>query len=87
MGVTLETAETRKTKNGKYTATPRSLEVVLRFDVTGGSGSMTAGKLTSMLKQIVADSTTAIEKQNVNVAAVEGTWAWVYGPWFKGTIS
>jgi hypothetical protein len=35
----------KKTKDGKYTATQRSLEVTPRFDLTGGAGSMIAGQL------------------------------------------
>lgn len=86
MAITLQTIPEKKTKNGKYTATQRSLEVTLRFDVTGGSGSMTTGKLNNMLHAIVERSRSAVEEQNVDVAAVEGTWAWVYGPYFKGMI-
>lgn len=87
MPVTIQTIPEKKTKDGKYIATPRSLEVTLRFDVTGGSGSMTTGKLTAILNEIVESSRNAVESRRLDVSAVSGDWAWVYGPWFKGTIS
>ena len=85
MAITFETIPETKTKDGKNTATQRSLEIMLRFDIS--HGAMTAIKLTSILNRVVDESRKTVEAEKVDVRAVEGQWAWVYGPFFKGSIS
>lgn len=86
MTITMESVPQKKTARGEA-ATARSIEVIMRFDVTGGKGAMTTTKLTAILSGIVEASRAAVESNNLQVGGIEGTWAWVYGPWYKGRIS
>ena len=86
MSVTIESVPQKKAKDGKSTATPRSIEVTMRFDLTGGV-SLSGTKLVEVLNAIVDSSKEAVTSRGLDVAAVDGDWAWVYGPWSKGRIS
>jgi len=86
MAITIESIPQRRAKDGKNVATPRSIEVTMRFDLTGG-GQLGGTKLLEAVNAIVDESKNALVSRGLDVSTVEGQWAWVYGPWSKGRIS
>lgn len=86
MGVSFDNIKNVKTKDGKWNATARCLEITLRFDMTT-AGSLTQGRLNTILNTIVDTAKESFEDNKVAPDAVEGNFAWYYGPYFKGTLS
>jgi len=86
MAVTFNYAPKQKTKNGKYEATARTLQVRLNVDLTG-VGSMTQQRLGPILEGIVVGAREALAAAGLEDARVAGDWAWVYGPWMFGEVS
>jgi hypothetical protein len=86
MPVTFQFAPKVRTKNGKYEATARTLQVNLRVDLTQG-GSVTQQKLGPVLEDIINGTRGALAAQGLMDAKITGDWAWVYGPWIYGELS
>ena len=87
MPVTSRARQQRKTKDGKYVATDRCVQVILRFDTTGGKTSATRGKIEAAVRDLVENGLAAFADNHLDVSEVSGSWGFYYGPWYEGDIS
>jgi hypothetical protein len=86
MPVTLNFAPKRKSKNGKYEAQPRMLQINLKIDLTQ-EGQLTYQKAAPLIEGVLAGTRESLKDVGLGDGVVTADWSWVYGPWFYGDAS
>lgn len=74
--ITIESIPQKTAMDGKSTATPRAIELTMRFDLTG-AGSLSSSKVIDVVNAIVDESKKAVANRGLKVSSVVGDWAWV----------